>query len=344
MKKVIVIASLVISISSAVFAQIVVDSSDIVQAIGTTTIINGIDSVTINLGTTGGPQVWDFTTQPMGNNNTQNSIVNANATPFNDSFPTSNITYQKIKYADSSADTSYQYERLTKDSMLTLGGGVFLDSASYFVVLHPVSYKPLPMTYNNSWVDHYTYKYTDYNLRYDYYGHSTIDAYGKIKIPYGEFNCLRISTLDTVFLCLESLFYYDTLVTNTYSFVTENYGSVAEVVLRVDSTDSVYSLSRLTSFTGIEESNLKLPSVPLSISPNPFPLSTVIKYQIPADSRVSLNIYDISGKIVKTLVNEEKQRGSYSINFNSKDYPAGIYFAKFKAGDYKETKKLILMK
>ncbi|MDD5528829.1 MAG: T9SS type A sorting domain-containing protein [bacterium] len=344
MKKVIVIAGLVLSISSAVFAQIVVDSSEFLQAIGTTTIINGVDSAVLNLGTTGGPQVWDFTTQPMGNRNAQSIIVKGNSTPFSDSFPTANITYQKIKYADSSADTSYQYERLTKDSIITLGGGVSLDSGSYFIVLHPVGYKPLPMAYNNSWVDHYTYKYVDYNLSYDYYGYSTIDAYGKVKIPYGEFNCLRINTLDTVFLYLESLLYYDTLVTNTYSFVTENYGSVADVVLRVDSTDTVYSLSRLTSFTGVEERNFKLQNVALSIYPNPFPLSTVIKYQIPTDSKVSLNVYDISGKIVKALVNEEKQHGSYSINFNSKNYPTGIYFAKFQAGNYKETKKLILIK
>ncbi|MDD2891301.1 MAG: T9SS type A sorting domain-containing protein, partial [bacterium] len=78
--------------------------------------------------------------------------------------------------------------------------------------------------------------------------------------------------------------------------------------------------------------------------PNPFRNKTTIKYQIPVTSKVSLMIYDLTGRCVKALVNEEQIPGYYKAELNSKDYPTGIYFAKFKAGDYKETKKLILMK
>ncbi|MDD2890736.1 MAG: T9SS type A sorting domain-containing protein, partial [bacterium] len=78
--------------------------------------------------------------------------------------------------------------------------------------------------------------------------------------------------------------------------------------------------------------------------PNPFRNKTTIKYQIPVTSKVSLMIYDLTGRCVKALVNEEQIPGYYKSELNSKDYPTGIYFAKFKAGEYKETKKLILMK
>ncbi|MDD5530463.1 MAG: T9SS type A sorting domain-containing protein [bacterium] len=78
--------------------------------------------------------------------------------------------------------------------------------------------------------------------------------------------------------------------------------------------------------------------------PNPFRNKTTIKYQIPLTSKVSLMLYDLTGRCVKTLVNEEQVPGYYKAELNSKDYPTGIYFAKFKAGEYKETKKLILMK
>ncbi|MDD5528737.1 MAG: T9SS type A sorting domain-containing protein [bacterium] len=88
--------------------------------------------------------------------------------------------------------------------------------------------------------------------------------------------------------------------------------------------------------------------------PNPFRNKTTIKYQIPLTSKVSLMLYDLTGRCVKTLVDEEQLPGYYKAELNSKDYPTGIYFAKFsakggsasggKAGDYKETRKLILMK
>ncbi len=83
--------------------------------------------------------------------------------------------------------------------------------------------------------------------------------------------------------------------------------------------------------------------------PNPFFKSTNIKYQIPVKSRVSLKVYDITGRCVKTLINSEKDIGYYTVKLDSKEFSAGIYFMKFFATNgvkeiYKETKKLILLK
>ncbi|MFA5032072.1 MAG: LamG-like jellyroll fold domain-containing protein [bacterium] len=78
--------------------------------------------------------------------------------------------------------------------------------------------------------------------------------------------------------------------------------------------------------------------------PNPFTKSTVISYQLPAKSKVSLKLYDLSGRCLKELVNKEKLPGYYKITLITKNYPAGIYFAKFSADTYKATKKLILMR
>ncbi|MDD2889696.1 MAG: DUF4434 domain-containing protein [bacterium] len=78
--------------------------------------------------------------------------------------------------------------------------------------------------------------------------------------------------------------------------------------------------------------------------PNPFINKTTIKYSIPRTSFVSLKLYDVTGRCVKTLIAGERLPGYYREKLESKNYPAGVYFAKFKAGDYKETKKLVLMK
>ncbi|MBK7228913.1 MAG: T9SS type A sorting domain-containing protein [Ignavibacteriales bacterium] len=72
-------------------------------------------------------------------------------------------------------------------------------------------------------------------------------------------------------------------------------------------------------------------------------------YSIRSEQFVTLKVYDILGKEVATLVNEEKPTGTYEIQFNvaQESFPAnasGVYFYQLKAGDYIATKKMILMK
>ncbi len=105
----------------------------------------------------------------------------------------------------------------------------------------------------------------------------------------------------------------------------------------------VYAMS--VTKKDVETEKEKLPTVfNLSSYPNPFVKRTTLKYQIPKESRISLTIYDMTGKIVKTLVNEKKTAGYYEANWNTKDLASGIYFAKFKTDGYQSITKLILMK
>jgi photosystem II stability/assembly factor-like uncharacterized protein len=78
--------------------------------------------------------------------------------------------------------------------------------------------------------------------------------------------------------------------------------------------------------------------------PNPFNPSTVINYQLPVSGDVTLKVYDVLGNEIATLVNEEKPAGSYEVEFNASELSSGIYFYKLQAGDFVETKKMILLK
>jgi len=78
--------------------------------------------------------------------------------------------------------------------------------------------------------------------------------------------------------------------------------------------------------------------------PNPFNPSTTIEYQLPEMSFVTIKVYDILGREVATLVNEEKPMGSYEVQFISNGLTSGIYFYQLKAGDFVETKKMILLR
>lgn len=78
--------------------------------------------------------------------------------------------------------------------------------------------------------------------------------------------------------------------------------------------------------------------------PNPFNPSTNIKYRLSGISNVSLKVYDVLGKEVATLVNEEKPAGSYEVKFDATGLSSGIYFYKLQAGSLIETKKMILLR
>ena len=83
--------------------------------------------------------------------------------------------------------------------------------------------------------------------------------------------------------------------------------------------------------------------------PNPFNPTTKIKYSIPnigasLTESVRLTVYDVLGNEIRTLVNKIQQPGSYEVRFDASGLPSGIYFYLLKAGNYIETKKMILMK
>ena len=78
--------------------------------------------------------------------------------------------------------------------------------------------------------------------------------------------------------------------------------------------------------------------------PNPFNPETVIRYQLSADSDVSLQIYDVKGQMIETLLNKTQDPGFYKVNWKPNNLPSGVYFCKLTIGDRASTQKLILLK
>lgn len=78
--------------------------------------------------------------------------------------------------------------------------------------------------------------------------------------------------------------------------------------------------------------------------PNPFNPLTTITYYLPEQAKVKITVSDNSGKEVKTLVNEIQNKGSYSAEFKSDGLPSGTYFYTISAGEFVQTKKMILIK
>lgn len=140
--------------------------------------------------------------------------------------------------------------------------------------------------------------------------------------------------------------FYDTVVSKTILLdvtgTTLMQGSDGFIyLLRISSG----ILSRLKyDLTGINNYNQP---VRFSLSqnyPNPFNPATSIKYEIPKQSFVSLKIYNVLGIEITSLLNETKQHGSYEVSWDASTFPSGVYFYELQAGDFKERKKMILIK
>jgi hypothetical protein len=78
--------------------------------------------------------------------------------------------------------------------------------------------------------------------------------------------------------------------------------------------------------------------------PNPFNPATTIKYSVPADSKVKVTVYDLLGKEISVLVDENLRAGKYEVNFDASTLASGTYFYSLEAGAHKEIKKMILIK
>ena len=79
--------------------------------------------------------------------------------------------------------------------------------------------------------------------------------------------------------------------------------------------------------------------------PNPFNPMTKINYDLPKDAKVTLIIYDILGREMKRLVNNEfKSAGKYSIEFNGQSFASGVYFYRLVSDKFVEVKKMVLIK
>lgn len=96
--------------------------------------------------------------------------------------------------------------------------------------------------------------------------------------------------------------------------------------------------------TGSEISSLPKEFALQQNFPNPFNPTTSINYDLPVSSMVTLKIYDIAGKEIATLVNEQQNAGIYNVQFHGSNIASGVYFYRIEAGEFTQVKKMFLIK
>jgi hypothetical protein len=129
------------------------------------------------------------------------------------------------------------------------------------------------------------------------------------------------------------------------SMVISDSGEVYVVSTNANTNHLVLNKANLDPITSVEEDYSIINFYELYQNyPNPFNPVTTIKYQIPKSGIVSLKVYNILGKEIKTLVNDEKTKGRYEIRFDASNLASGVYIYRIQVNDYVSVKKMILVK
>ena len=152
----------------------------------------------------------------------------------------------------------------------------------------------------------------------------------------GERGCRAVAYPDSVY-------YYKTFVLNmdlSRIIESDTFATVEDFALKV-----MCDWFELCP-QGVEdkESELLPGNFHLSNYPNPFNATTNINYQLPADSWVKLEVYNLLGQKVATLVEEGQEAGYESVIWDASEVSSGLYFYKLTAGDYTEAKRMMLVK
>jgi len=347
-------------VPSFLFAQIQITSNDIANTFAPGKAWQqetSLDTITMNVGNaSGSSQTWTIPANIFSDTTLRINISPAN-TPYASIFPTAtHVQYSNnIDFGGNGNKAAvYEYLRITPDTMWTLGtvshvtgpglDTIYIERVNYITAIFPLHYgEKFAEGHDSLNFGFGSYMVTTLTVHYD--------AFGTITFPDGSFNALRetlVSQTDTYVNGSLS----NSTITHTISWLTKtdgNYNAYIDTSSKISGDVSVYQplLNLVENYsTAVNESTSNTPEKYELFQnyPNPFNPTTTITYSLPKSSFVTLTIYDLLGREVTTLVNEEKHSGTYKVTWNAQNKPSGIYFYKITAGGYSKINKMILLK
>ncbi|MCK4329923.1 T9SS type A sorting domain-containing protein [candidate division WOR-3 bacterium] len=347
-----VVVALMFIVLSVSYGQINITSSEIPQQIGTYCIYQECYEVTVDVGNPGGGNAWNFTSQTT-TDTTGWLIVNKNDTPFANDFPTANLVSKSVM---DTTVTIYGYSELTTSSLSGLGAGIHTPIEDMLIIYDNPSITPLPINYGNNWSWHNTdydtiqgmdmVTVTDMSVQYQ------VDAWGTVQVPLGTYSCLRVlsyDTMSTVTYFQGAPLYGDTLCYISYCFWAETCGQIAHISSQEGETNPNFTdaeyLRRMSYFTtGVAEDELITEDYILQNYPNPFTKSTEICFTVPEDKYVKLEVFNLLGEKVATLVDDWQTSGEKTVKWDSEGLPGGIYLYRIETENEVRTNKMILLR
>jgi hypothetical protein len=343
---------IVIAFSTNSFSQVTLTSSNN-PVPGNTAKSVTCDTTGIVEGNSGSNQSWNFA-GIIRRDSSVNTFVASGTTPYAAQFPSSNV-------ASTSDNQEYSYYTTSSSELLYNGYGSAFQVNSYN---NPESILRYPFTFNSNFSDTYSSVYNN-GVANSYLNGtitSTGDAWGTLVLPNGTFNnALRIKNVtshrDSSFIGGVSNVLRFTSTAYTW-FVPNRKFPVFEIRYNLIEISGFPSTRAKFVIYSPDNPTIGISQISTNIAgeyalsqnyPNPFNPSTKIRFDITSGDRntnspVRLTVHDQLGKEVATLVNENLSPGSYEYNWNAGDLAGGIYYYTLSAGNFSDTKKMILVK
>ena len=356
--------TLFVAFQSVVSAQITVTTSDLANFFepGTSWFVyqneDSIETMDVGSASSSAAQTWTMpaVTFIIGDSSRLDN-VSPSATPYAAKFPEASYAQRQIGVQPPYALEYYQYIGISSDSLYNYGlaehytgsnGGQTIDTTIFVMSSELIARLPIHLG------DTASVTVDTANLGGSYIDVTTtvdiFDAYGTLNLPNGSFQALRENKTEL------HQYYYHGILSSQYSepsfswLTAEGHQLSVEAdtgatsgALKIKSLKVTYvkatpatSVRKMSSFASKFNLNQNYP--------NPFNPSTEIRYQISQVGNVTLKVFDLLGREVATIVNEQESPGLHAVRFNGEGLASGMYIYQLRAGAYVETKRMVLMK
>jgi hypothetical protein len=355
--KFLVVLVLAMGVLGSASGQITVTSTDVNNVFGVgKTLWTSTDNSTVllNIGNLGGGNTWDFSSLHAASTSAM-TVVAPGTTPYAIEFPGASYALKIDTTIQGIPMSLYQYFVISTNLLdpgrkggvsITGGGSITLSTRNSPAAV----YFALPSTYQTSWTSVFVERDTtsiDFppffssvtDTTINHKDSSSIDAHGTMKLPGGlVLNALRIRQV----LRDPGLFVEYVFLAKEGVIVTVEAGDT----LSRTGTIPVIGVSWLSAIAvGVPEEKFSPSEFVLHQNfPNPFNPSTVIRYQVPATTPVKLVVYDLLGREVEVLIDETKTPGEYTATFDAKGLSSGVYLYRLEAGNFVQTRRMLLVK
>jgi len=337
-----VVACLVVPLK----AQITVQRSDFLEIfyVGDTLSVMTLMDSSVNVGQVGGPNTYDFSGLNLVSGGAIPVVLGSQLPKAASRFPNDTVIVTPDEGQAFTFNTGGMFDI----------GKVKTPNDSTLDYVHrnpPETVFRFPITFGSGFTESIQVTDTEFvNGVFSSTGSSTngwvgaVDGYGTLKLPGGAtYQCLRVTKFENppCSTCNDD---------KDINFVTQN-GLI--VMVNTDHTQPDTGVIRISGFQIIQGNLLTAVETPAAAPtlfalrqnyPNPFNPSTKINFGIPERGFVTLEVFDVLGRKVATLVREELAAGSYERTFDASALPSGVYFDRLLEGNLVETSKMMFVK
>jgi hypothetical protein len=214
-------------------------------------------------------------------------------------------------------------------------------------------FAPMPITYGTEWMIT-RYDTMESNPAFTVVQVETvmanIDGWGTVTVPAGTFECLRLQTnwTEVIYTIVdETIVDSDTSIGADFSWLSKTSMDVANFNFEAPNYNEADDLLLLIAIgtVSVESHPTIVHQYALKQNyPNPFNPKTIINYELPITNDVQLNIYNLIGQKIVTLVSEKQEAGIHQVEWDASGFASGVYYYQIRAGNYQEVKKMVLAK